>query len=364
MKKYFILAAAALVTLAACSKNEIDNTNDGPQEISYNAVNAKNQVTKTIISTTTYATTYAPFGIWGLYQETGEFATDKGDDPWVGTDAENATKITYSSDAWRNATNTDYWPLTGSLVFMGYSPYTDDGDHDIAAEISVVPATPAVKITFDDFSSEAGNFTTDLMWSDAVEATKASATSTYSLSASPYDGVPVVFHHALSQIVVNAKTDKNYGTGSTGYVFTITGLTLYIDDVADLEVTHNLTSGSVSWGQPQTDANISILKANPAPLTTSSVQQSNPVVVIPQNLGTKYGTYDDKLRISYKVEHNGVTSTKEQDILLTSGSSVTLATLAENTIYNLNLTFSLTEILYTPSVVDWTSANSAFDVAN
>lgn len=365
MKKYFILAAAALVTLASCMKNNVETS--GPKEISYNAVAAKNTVTKAINEKTYYAPTDPSFGIWGLYQENGAFATDKGDGTWVGTDADSATEITYNSSAWRNASNTDYWPLTGSLVFMGYSPFTDDGDNSIAAEISVVPATPAVKITFSDFSSEDGEFTTDLMWSDAVEKTAATATTNYDAdgnNTTTYNGVPVVFHHALSQIVVNAKTDKSYGTGESGYVFTITGLTLYIDDVATLEVTHDLSTGSENWAEPETDADVNILKAGLAPLTTSLAQQSNAVVVIPQTLGTKYGTYDDKLHIAYQVDHNGVTSSKEQDILLTAGSTVTLSSLAANTIYNLNLTFSLTEIKYSPDVIDWTSANSAFSVSN
>lgn len=355
MKKFFILAAAAVVALAGCSNNQLETSK---KEISYNAVTAKNGVTRAINDKSFYAPTDPTFGIWGLYQENGAFATDKGDGVWVGTDASTAAAISYSDNAWRNAANTDYWPLTGSLVFMGYTPYTDDGGNDIAAAVSVVAATPAVKITFDDFSSEDGLFTTDLMWSDAVEAS--SNTTNYDPDGVPtttYNGVPVVFHHALSQIVVRAKTDIDYA--AKDYTFTITDISITADDVADLEVTDSPAgSPTVSWSEPATDATATLLASGTTPLTTSFAAQGDSIVVIPQTLTAG----QDIMTITYEVEHNSLTTSKTVTINLTGGTDATLSSLAHNTKYNLNLIFSLTEIKYSPDVTPWTPANSTYNV--
>lgn len=356
MKKFFSLAAIAVLALASCSNNTLDTSRQ--KEISYNAVTAKNGVTRAINDKSYYAPSDPSFGIWGLYQENGAFATDKGDGVWVGNSASSATEITYNNSAWRNAANTDYWPLTGSLVFMGYSPYADDAHHTIAAEVSVVSATPAVKITFDDFSSEAGLFTTDLMWSDAVE--KSANDTNYDgdgNNTTTYNGVPVVFHHALSQIVVRAKTDIDYA--AKDYTFTITDISITADDVADLEVTDSPAgSPTVSWSEPATDATATLLASGTTPLTTSFAAQGDSIVVIPQTLTAG----QDIMTITYEVEHNSLTTSKTVTINLTGGTDATLSSLAHNTKYNLNLIFSLTEIKYSPDVTPWTPANSTYNV--
>lgn len=355
MKKYFILAAAALVTLASCMKNNVETS--APKEISYNAVAAKNTVTKAINDKTYYAPGDPSFGIWGLYQPT-DWATDHAANQfWVGTDATTPAHITYVTDTWKNAT-VNYWPLNGKLVFMGYSPYTDDGSNTVSAAISKTTESTVdfVTLTFTDFSTFAGNFTTDLMWSDAVE--KASNDTGYDHDGNDgtdtqYNGVPVVFHHALSQIVVNAATSYDYA--GQGYTFTITGLSIIADDIATLTVKDNLSDApTVSWTEPATDKTATITPTGTA-LNTSMVAQGPAILLIPQTLTAE----QDILRVNYKVVHNGVTSTKSVDINLNGGSNVTLASLAANTKYNLNLTFSLSEIKYSPDVDDWTATSSS-----
>lgn len=354
MKKILILAAAVLA-FAACVKNNIETST--PKEISYNAVAAKNTVTKAINDKAYYAPSDPSFGIWGLYQPTN-WATDHAANQfWVGMNATTPAHITYVTDTWKNAT-VNYWPLNGKLVFMGYSPYTDDGSHTVSAAISKTTESTVdfVTLTFSNFSSEAGNFTTDLMWSDAEE--KASNDTGYDHDGNDgtdtqYDGVPVVFHHALSQIVVNAATSFDYA--SQGYTFTITGISITADDVATLTVKDNLTDApTVSWTEPATDKTATITPTEDA-LTTSMTAQGAAILLIPQSLTAD----QDFLRIAYKVVHNGVTSTKTVDISLNND---TLTALAANTKYSLNLTFSLSEIKYSPDVVDWTPSEIPYSV--
>lgn len=374
MKKYFILAAAALVTLAACSKNEIDNTNSGPKEISYNAVAGKN-ATKAIINNAFYAPTDPSFGIWGLYQA-DKWSTNHSASVWIGASANAATKITYgkdaantaNSEAWRNRSGVDYWPITGSLVFMGYSPFnywnaTEETATAVPAAISKTTAESVdyVTLTCENFSSATGAFVTDLMWSDAVE--KSANDTNYDADgtgATTYNGVPVVFHHALSQITVFAKTDKDYA--AQGYTFTITALSVTVDDNATLTVADNLSADpTVTWTEPATDATRTVLSAASPALTTSYVKQGDSFLVIPQTLTAA----QDIISVTYKVTHNEVESTATRTINLTAGDSVQLSRFEKNTKYNLNLVFSIEEIKYSPDIIDWeASATSEYEVPN
>lgn len=342
MKKYFILAAAAIVALAACSKNNVETP--VAKEISYNAVAGKNTVTKAIINTAVYAPSAPSFGIWGLYQATQWSTNHAGDQFWVGTNSTTPAHITYQTDTWKNVT-TDYWPLSGKLVFMGYTPFYYVGESGTAVPATIGVADNKVNLTVSGFASATGNYVADLMWSDAVE--KTANDENYDADGTgdaTYNGVPVVFHHALSQIIVTAKTDKVY----TGYTFNITNITLTVDDNANLTVADDLSAApTVTWTEPATDASPVIVSSATANLTNSYVAQGSPILVIPQSLTAA----QDILSITYQVTHNGVTSSKTKTIDLRTAS---LTAFAANTKYNLNLELSLTEIKYSPSVEDWT----------
>lgn len=355
MKKFFALAAIAVLALASCSNNTLDTSRQ--KEISYNAVNAKNTVSRAIINNSFYAPNDPAFGIWGLYQPTG-WSTDHAASVWIGESASAATQITYgkdaensdNSEAWRNRASVDYWPLTGTLVFMGYSPYAN-----VSSKAAISVANNKATLTVTNFQTTTGNWVDDLMWSDAVEAS--SNTTNYDPDGVPtttYNGVPVVFHHALSQIAIFANTDKEYA----GYTFTITALSVTVDDNATLTVADDLsTDPTVTWTEPSTDATRTVLSSASSALTTTFVKQGDSFLVIPQTLTAA----QDIITVTYQVTHNNVTSTKTTNINLTGGvaqadpASVTLSSFAANTKYNLKLTFSLTEIKYSPDIVDWTS---------
>lgn len=354
MKKYFILAAGAILTLAACSKNNVETSS--LREISYNAVAGKN-ATKAIINTAYYATTDPAFGIWGLYQAT-DWSTNHSNNVWIGASASAATQITYgldaastaNSEAWRNRSGVDYWPLTGSLVFMGYSPYAN-----VSSKAAISVTDNKATLTVTNFQTTTGSWVDDLMWSDAVEAS--ANTTNYDAdgaNTTTYNGVHVVFHHALSQITVFAKTDKDYA--ARGYTFTITALSVTVDDNATLTVADDLTNApTVTWTEPATDATRTVLSAASPALTTSYVKQGDSFLVIPQTLTAA----QDIITITYKVSHNGVDSQATKTINLTAGDSVALTAFAKNTKYNLNLVFSMDEIKYSPDIIDWEATSSS-----
>ena len=354
MKKFFIIAAAAIVALAACTKSEINTP--AQKEISYNAVTAKNTVSKAIINTTYYAPTYPAFGIWGLYQST-DWSTNHAaasSNIWVGNSSTGASaQITNTTrtDAgyWKNAT-TDYWPLAGTLVFMGYSPYANVSSK---AGISVTD-TDKVTLTVTNFSSHTGSWVDDLMYSDPVERTENDTKYQPDGTTNKYDGVPVVFHHALSQIAVYAKQHEAY----TGYTIKVTKIELVIDDKATLTAKAAPGSDAVAtWSTPVTDEETATIldNASNADLTTSYVQQGSAILVIPQALDADDTNGYDKLLVTYSMTHNGITSTLTTPKTVNLRVASTLESLAPNTKYNLKLDISLDEILYSPDVADWES---------
>ena len=355
MKKYFILAAAAIVALAACTKSEVNTP--AQREISYNAVTAKNTVSKAIIDHSFYAPNDPAFGIWALYQPTN-WSTDKNvSNFWVGTAANASAQITNTTETaagyWKNAAGIDYWPISGKLVFMGYSPYAH-----VSSKATIGKGTGddagKVLLTVTDFNSATGDWVDDLMYSDPVE--KDANDTNYDPDGAPtttYEGVPVVFHHALSMITIKARAAAAY----TGYTFTINSITLTIDDKATLTALAAPGSSAVpSWTEADTEASktLTLTSAASSGLTTSYVAMSEPVLVIPQTLDASAGEGYDKLVINYTLTHNEVASTTEKTIYIKKAS--TLDELVKNTKYNLNLEFSLTEIKYSPDIMPWDSA--------
>lgn len=121
MKRFFILATAAIVALASCAKTEVVY-NDAPEQISFKQI--------------TGAMTKAEDLTGG---ELGVFANQNG------TDAEyfGNTKFT-----WVDVDNVykadKEWPREGSLDFTVYYPYSVDAKYDLSENVLTVPATARI----------------------------------------------------------------------------------------------------------------------------------------------------------------------------------------------------------------------------
>ena len=119
MKKFFFLAVAAVVALAACTKNEADTTSfEKAKVINFNTVAGK--ATKAPISGTTYSYDCPAFGVFASYLEKDKtWAANKATATRYMDDVEVSFNDT--KDIWAPA-STYYWPLEGSLSFIAYSP--------------------------------------------------------------------------------------------------------------------------------------------------------------------------------------------------------------------------------------------------
>lgn len=349
MKKSLFLAALATIALASCTQNEDFSQ---PEKINFNPVNYKAQSTKAPINGAYYTSNDPSFGIFA-------FHTDKGWDV-VGTqETPNPINVYIpksevswndTKNEWNTATDA-YWPLSGSLTFIGYTPY------GVTAEYAKETKT----LTIAGFSAANQD---DLMYtlpSDAKNLIANEENYNNGNTAKTYDGVPIKFRHALSQIVVTAKVADEY----RGATFTINSISLQgMNDNATLTVTESPTQVA-SWGWDEDtkleNALFQILDDEIAvSYTTGDVPQvGDAVLVIPQDLENN----QQKLVISYSMTFNGVKTTTSKDVYLNSGTNDALTKLDMGKKYTLNLTLYADRILYSPSVAaDWSTGGSSYDV--
>lgn len=203
MKTNQLILAAALIALVSCTKENVDfNANALDNEIGFTAVTKMATKANNAIITGTSYDHENSFKVWGWQSPLSDFSE------FDSNGASNfMTNLTISwtkgsdntrEEAWRNAEHYYYWPFTGKISFLAVHPST------VAPTTTVWNATTDKPVaTFDDYTITDGNKTTDLML-----ATNEGSRETI---AKVGDGkVGMVFKHALSQIVVKAKTNDDY----------------------------------------------------------------------------------------------------------------------------------------------------------
>lgn len=206
MKKFYLIALAACVAFAACTKNEVRPVSTD-QEITFETAVYKAS-SKALIATNKYPET-ATFGTVA-YRESNK-------KKYFGPEevSYNSTKL-----YWSTAT-AYYWPVNDALTFMSYSPYKYQETGYTATPVNVTESYNTIK--FDDYNVQ-DHQDTDLMVADIKKAQKANTTQ---VGGTWQKGVPTIFHHKLSQIVAinfqtvdtqDPSTKKDYANGHTGQI--------------------------------------------------------------------------------------------------------------------------------------------------
>jgi hypothetical protein len=194
MKKYIILVAAAIVACAACSKVE---TLGEKNEINFNVA----KYVQTKASGSAYDTA-VPFGTYAWFtaasgSTNAEFMVNE--------------KVAYNGSVWTTADHTFYWPKTGYVEFISYSPFA--GTSDAAGSLPVITAN---SITYTDVTVG----TDDLMYADKVKCSENKNEITDDdVNDSGFSGVPTLFHHALAKLSFKVKANftewKDAATNTT-----------------------------------------------------------------------------------------------------------------------------------------------------
>ena len=234
MRKILYIASALGVFFTSCTKTVVD---EPLKEIFF-------QVASHSVSTKAdpddYKNQYkdVPFGTYAWY---------KGVNPIDDKDFMTNQEVSYleASNRWTTAGVTYYWPRSGSIDFVSYSPYTEDG---IDAPAPVITENG---INYPVWDVNA-NQDVDVMYSDKVIGQTGNV-NTYNHG---YEGVPTLFHHALARVGFKVKALYLTASSETGDVtrweVTINSITL--NDI--------LTSGKLSltlgqdgsWVKPETNA--------------------------------------------------------------------------------------------------------------
>lgn len=238
MKKVLTAAILAVTTCAfiGCSKNEVRSISDNPQAVRFLPLNGKHS-TKGMVDGTTYPADL-PFGTLAYYLPSEKNWNDHIDEATLYipiSKVVNKSGAT-SGSAWEVEGKEYYWPKSGGLTFFAYSPFSYENGTPLAVGSVSASTTHNDGIHILNYDVDAHQ-ATDFMVADIAKNKTANETKP---GSSLYTGVPIVFHHKLSQIVgINFQTVITNTTG--------TGPALLEHDYAHdhSEIDGNLEAGDV-----------------------------------------------------------------------------------------------------------------------
>ncbi len=372
MKKSMFIAAMAAMVLAGCTKDEsfVEQQEIGFQPLAYKASQTKTetvdgdesgsassqQTFDNVITDAFYPTNGPSFGLFAYQLEGVEEGT---------FDAANASAnlyinnkpVKYTAGNWRTDPKS-FWPLQGSLTFIAYSPYSENGkaSHSINKVTTPEGATKlssVLKITDFQAGTEEQK---DLMWSNLSKDKTSNGTVNNYPEASPtYAGVPILFNHALCRIKITAKTAEDYSSFATYNLKQIQVVGL--KDKATLTVTDD---AAVWSSAPSTTLGDFDFYSNDQLLT----KDSNPVIYINEEtegdglLAIPQSLEGVQLLVTYTMTVDPNNQEDNDEVITETTKTVTLKTnslpkLEQNKVYTLNLSISADEILYSPDVVAW-----------
>ena len=321
MKKLFIMAAAASVTLASCVKNEPVQAPEMGEQIAFETPVLSPNTKAGVAEVPAGFDEDRDFAVWAHHTAAVWDAAKIATTAWM-----NNVTITKIGAEWKNATSY-YWPKEGYLHFSAYSPSS------VGATIS------AAGISIADYTVDEQNTQVDLMVSDRVTGKN---------GGSP---VPVVFNHILSAINFTAKATK-----ADGPDFVLTGLT-----VKNIKSTGDFAQGLGTTADSQMGT------ASAGDSKWSGHGDATDYIV---TLGSNIALTSDA-----KYVHNGTTATENEATLILlpqvlAGATVvvnyTMEGVAQTTTfdiegewlrgyrYNYAISFGAEEITFTPSATAWT----------
>lgn len=270
MKKYFIIAAAALVAMTGCSK--IETAPEVQREISFEvANNVRTKATGSVYEN-------GAFGTYAWFNNTDVFMVNE--------------QVDKSGGVWRTVDNTYYWPKTGSISFISYSPFNGTSNTE-----STVPVITKNSITYTDVTVGS----TDLMYADRATCSSNVDEVTDSDTAdSGFTGVPTVFNHALAKLSFKIKAN----------------FIEYTDPTTNTKTTWEVTVKSAKIGGFKTKGSLALT------LNDDGKTWNKPV--------TNIGTDTDPVNVNIWTNASGATDEQELIDATTYPDGVVLTTTAQD----------------------------------
>ena len=362
MKKFVFIAIAALVAAAACTKTE---TSEPLREITFQV--ARHSVLSK--ANTDYKDEYSsvPFGAYAWFK--GVSAADNAD---FMTNQEVA--YVSATNQWAPSGTTYYWPKSGKLDFICYSPYTADGTN---APKPVVTET-GISYPAWDVNAYPG---VDVMYADKVTGLTANSNTYY------YNGVPTLFHHALAKVsfqISASYLEKTAPTGDkTRWEITVNSVVVTgVRTTGTLDLTLNPDG---TWAKPASNiwsndgSSTTDLALNVSGLSALSEIPQNldsNILVLPQALNEGQGVTLNVNIKTYRDQNDGtgehliLTETGIDVPALLSGGSLSSWGINQNITYKFTLSPSTSgpsvdepvAIYFDPAVADWENVTVNADV--
>ncbi|MBO4434191.1 MAG: hypothetical protein J5769_01905 [Bacteroidales bacterium] len=223
MKKYFIIAVAAVAAMVACSK--VDTIDTAPaKKIAFEVASytpqtkANSSLATEFYNFKTYAYQFPALGDPVIFMDETIYA-------WKAASHTDANKAASSTDAIVEWASTDdyFWPKTGHINFYSYAG-TQSPDQ---ASASAAADSELTTITFSYTDATIASTDNILVADPAMGKTRAnSGASTYDVdpdeTASNHitKGVPTLFHHMLTKIQFDVKL-KTATTNSNVWKVTV-----------------------------------------------------------------------------------------------------------------------------------------------
>lgn len=303
---YIFLVAAAVT--ASCTKNVVDLP-DG-RSISFAPVAEKS--TKAIIEGTSYPTTES-FVVSAYHEGSDAYFED--------------LEASYNNSIalWETST-AEYWPLAGSLDFIAYSPSSASG---VTIDSDGVSAS--------DYTIQtSAQMTTDLCYASATVA---------DCSNHP-ESVPLVFSHALSQVVFRVKAADYYEN---------TTLSMTSLSIGGIYSVGDFSEGA--WENQDTEYSYTLSSTSTALTYSGTTPVAADVcsyLFIPQEFGLNAA-----LRVGYSITQNvsgnNYTLTNPP-VSIPLGSSLAAWEPGKKYIYTINIGMN-NVITFTASTVGWQDEN-------
>lgn len=346
MKKLFFIAAIAGATLVSCSKNEV-TPSDGQNEITFATpvVGVHTKVQNGEIGVE--YNTDEHFGVYALHSA-GNYTTWGDGTLYMGTTGAGLECLKDGTENYWAPSSPYYWPKEGKLTFAAYSPFEVIGTVTYGATgLSVISHQVDVNTSRHvDFlyAPRVYNYEESSMNSSTKEEEAGDDDSKYK-----YDGVNILFEHAMSSIVFKVARAASIDAST---VITLNSITLEnIKMQADFN--ENITDGSTynaspSWSNWAIPQNV-VTFATPTALTASLVEYVNnsddDVILIPQVLSD-----DVKVVLNYDIKNpGGHTINQVTTIQLNSHTPAW----GMGTRYTYNITIGMEEIIFDPAVTPW-----------
>ena len=351
MKKYILIASAALLTLAACTKVQEAASQ---KEISFQVANyVQTKADDTQASPVKFSNT-----------DFGAFAWHHAEDGTVTPFIVNE-QVGQKGSEWKTLNNTFYWPKSGSLNFVSYSPYAEkDG-----------PSVSEKSIAFKAYTVS----DQDLMYADKANGqTENKTPGTYN-AVSGANGVPTLFHHALAKLSFRVKanfleyTADDNNKSKTTWEMTLQKATVKaLYNVGDLQL--DINADDVTWKtdgwKPDTQKTAKdvelVTAANGLKLTTTAqdLYDGKSFFVLPQTLAKGAQMLSLKFHIKTTLPNGNVVDEDYDNTLdLMEISSIAAWGMNQNIIYTICIKPTAIANNTDPYIIDPSDVIITFDPA-